>query len=387
MTDFERGFITDIVGHIYEAAVDADHWDQFLATIETAFPDSRLTLFGHENGRPCAELTRRRNFADDDLRAYVDHHIRTSPHLARVHKVPVGKAVYSEVMIRDDDFVKTEHYNEYVKPRRLGHYATGLVIERRPGRLTALSIVDHKNDTERRASQILLLDILAPHFARAFRLHRIVAAHKVNGEAARAAFDRWAHAALVLDAKGRMVAMNRAAQELVRRSDGIWLCREGRLRSGDEACTRALDVAVRRCALIGNGLNGHGREHELDGVVIPRPSGASPLRVMLWPLPFLDGAGCSELGPGTILMVLFDPDNVRRTPIGWMGSQFGLTPSEQRLTEAIINGAPLAEAAEQLGIRLSTARTRLKTIQTKTQCHRQVDLVRLALSLPAVRGD
>jgi DNA-binding CsgD family transcriptional regulator len=58
-----------------------------------------------------------------------------------------------------------------------------------------------------------------------------------------------------------------------------------------------------------------------------------------------------------------------------------------RLTEAIINGLPLAEAAEQLGIRLSTARTRLKTIQTKTHCHRQVDLVQLALSLPAVRQE
>jgi hypothetical protein len=88
MAALDHTLVTDLVGHIYEAAVDADHWDQFLAAIETVFPESRLTLFGHENGRPRAELTRRRNFADDDLRAYVEHHIRTSPHLARVHKVP-----------------------------------------------------------------------------------------------------------------------------------------------------------------------------------------------------------------------------------------------------------------------------------------------------------
>ena len=66
--------------------------------------------------------------------------------------------------------------------------------------------------------------------------------------------------------------------------------------------------------------------------------------------------------------------------------QLRLTPSEQRLTEAIVNGVPLNEAAEQLGILPSTARTRLKTIQTKTNCHRQVDLVRLALSLPVGPG-
>ena len=76
---------------------------------------------------------------------------------------------------------------------------------------------------------------------------------------------------------------------------------------------------------------------------------------------------------------------MRCTPVDWIARQFGLTPSEQRLTEAIINGVPLADAAEQLGIRISTARTRLKVIQAKTHCHRQLDLVRLALSLPAIR--
>jgi DNA-binding CsgD family transcriptional regulator len=387
MAELDQTSVTDLVGHLYEAALDPAHWDEFLAAVETAFPGSRITLFGHENGRPCAELTRRCNFSDDDLRAYVDHHIKTSPYIARVHKVPIGQAVYSESMISDDELRRTEHYNEYVKPRGLGHYATGVVIERRPGRITAFSMADHKDDSERRASQIRLIELLAPHFARAFRLHRIVAVHRVNGEAAQAAFDRWAHAALVLDARGRAVTMNRAAQLLLQRADGLWLSRDGQLRSGDETCTRALELAVRRCAAVGSGLNGHDRARELDGVVIPRLSGRAPLRVMVWPLSFLGGAGTSELGRGTVLMVLFDPDNVRRTPIGWMAAQFGLTPSEQRLTEAIINGVPLSEAAEQLGIRLSTARTRLKTIQTKTQCHRQVDLVRLALSLPAVRGD
>ena len=126
---------------------------------------------------------------------------------------------------------------------------------------------------------------------------------------------------------------------------------------------------------------------DLDGLTLPRPSAAAPLRVMLTPMPFLGGGAIWEGGAGSVLLLLLDPDNVRRTPIGWLARQFGLTPSEQRLAEAIINGLPLDEAAEQIGIRLTTARTRLKLIQTKTGCRRQVDLVRLALSMPAVRQD
>jgi DNA-binding CsgD family transcriptional regulator len=178
--------------------------------------------------------------------------------------------------------------------------------------------------------------------------------------------------------------MNRAAELLLRRPDGVWLSREGRLHSVDEAVTRALENAVRACGAMSSQIDGDSRSADFDGIALPRPSGASPLRAMISPLPFLGGAPF-ELHTGSVLLVLFDPDDVRRTPVEWIARQYKLTPSEQKLTEAIINGAPLGQAAEQLGIRESTARTRLKTIQTKTQCHRQVDLVRLALSLPAVR--
>ena len=72
-------------------------------------------------------------------------------------------------------------------------------------------------------------------------------------------------------------------------------------------------------------------------------------------------------------------------PVGWLARQYGLSPGEARLAEEIVNGAPLVEAAERLGIQVSTARTRLKVVQAKTGCGRQVDLVRLALSAPAMR--
>jgi DNA-binding CsgD family transcriptional regulator len=149
----------------------------------------------------------------------------------------------------------------------------------------------------------------------------------------------------------------------------------------DDAKTQALALAVRKCA--GMADDAAARATELDSISLLRPSGAPPLRVMMWPLRFWSADALP--GDGAVLVVILDPTQVQRTPVGWLARQYGLSPSEQRLAEAIVNGTPLNAAAEQLGIQLSTARTRLKTIQTKTNCHRQVDLVRLALSLPAVR--
>jgi DNA-binding CsgD family transcriptional regulator/PAS domain-containing protein len=383
MDDFDQTLLMDLVGHVYEAAADPQHWNEFLNALERIHPGSRITLFGHEKGRPAAALTLSKNFGADDLRAYVDHHVTTSPYIARVHRLAVGKPAYSETLISDAELQATDHFNDYVRPRRLGHYATGVLLDRRADGVTALSIADHKNDAARRARQVRLLEILTPHLLRAYRLHRTLAAERERGDATRAAFDCWAHAALVLGPQGRVITTNRAADVLLGQPAGLWIGRDGRLHSIDENQTRTIDRAVRSCAAIAAANDPAMTPGDLDGIALPRTSGAAPLRAMLWPLPFL--AGVAELAPGAVLMLIFDPDQVQRTPVGWLARQFGLTASEQRLTEAIVNGVSLADAAEQLGIRVSTARQRLKIIQTKTHCHRQVDLVRLAYSLPTLR--
>jgi DNA-binding CsgD family transcriptional regulator len=384
MDEFEPAVLGDLVGTIYEAAIDPNHWSDLVTGLERIYPESRVTLFGHDNGSPTASVGARVNYAADDLRAYADHYITCSPYIARGMALPVGRVFHYDVLIGDDELTRTEYYNDYLRPRRLGHYGTGLIIERTgPRRGTVLSLADHTNAEDRRARQLRLLDLLAPHLKRAFRMHQMVSAERAGAGAARAVFDRWAHATFVFDAAGRVVTFNLAAERLLKRADGLWLGRSGQLCAADEAKAQALDIAIRKCAMMPDGAAS--RSAELDGITLPRPSGATPLRVMMWPLSPLSGAIPGE-GRGAVLVAVLDPAQVQRTPVGWLAKQYGLSPSEQRLAEAIVNGTPLNEAAELLGIQLSTARTRLKTIQAKTNCHRQVDLVRLALSLPAVEA-
>jgi DNA-binding CsgD family transcriptional regulator len=382
MDEFEPAILADLVGATYESALDPDHWSRLVTGLERIYPDSRVTLFGHNSSSPTANVGARVNYAEVDLRSYADYYITCSPYIARSLSLPVGRAFHYDMIVGDDELVRTEYYNDYLRPRRLGHYGTGLIIERTALRNgTVLSLADHKNNADRRARQLRLLDLLGPHLRRAFRLHRMVSAERAGAGAARAVFDRWAHATFVCDAVGRVLTFNLAAETLLKRADGLSLGRGGQLCSADDARTQALELAVRQCAVMADDTTARARE--LDGIALPRPSGAPPLRVIMWPLRFWTEATVPNTG--AVLVVILDPTWAQRTPVGWLARQYGLSPSEQRLTEAIVNGTPLAEAAEQLGIRLSTARTRLKTIQTKTGCHRQVDLVRLALSLPAVR--
>jgi DNA-binding CsgD family transcriptional regulator len=385
MNELDPEAVADLVACIYEAAVEPRHWHELVTSLERIYPESRVTLFGHRDGHPTANLAAAVNYAASDVHDYAKYYIRCSPFIARSGPLPIGKAFHYESLICDDELKRTEYYNDYLRPRRLGHYGTGFIIER-PSFYTGtnLSLADHRNDADRRAQQLRLLDLIGPHLQRALHLHRTVAAERARQGAAHAAFDQWAHAALVFDGAGRVVTMNRAAEALIARRDAIWIGRDGTLGAIDEKKARLIEDALRRCAAMS--LGSRQRAIELDGIALPRLSGGAPLRVMVWPLTGAQNA-VTDHGPGAVLMTIFDPEQVQRTPVGWIAAQFGLSPAEQRLTEAIVNGTPLVDAAEQLGIRLSTARNRLKVIQRKTNCHRQVDLVRLAHVLPAMRRE
>lgn len=62
--------------------------------------------------------------------------------------------------------------------------------------------------------------------------------------------------------------------------------------------------------------------------------------------------------------------------------RFGLTAREASIAAGLIGGLRLCEITEGLGIEVSTARTHLKRVFSKTGVSRQVELVRLALVGP-----
>lgn len=366
--------VAELVGGIYEAALDPQLWRPLVERIETLYPELTIMMFSHESGG-ADELSVVLNYPEAALRDYAAYYFANSPYVDFVPRNQVGRPTRTETIISDAELFRTEHYNEFMRPHRLGHYGCGMVLEREPAGWASLSFADRTDDVERRAHQMALLGLLAPHFARALKLRRAMIAARAPGTAQQAVFDGWTHAAFVLDGDGRVAIMNRRAEALVACGDGITINRAGQPRSFDDRSSRALETAVVHCRLrLADGA--------LNGVVLPRRERA-PLHAMLWPLASVAEFGLPTI-PGQVLMIVSDPEDTPPGAVAWISRRFGLSPSEEKLADAVIAGVPLNDAAERLGIQLSTARTRLKAIQAKTGCHRQLDLVRLAMSVPGM---
>jgi hypothetical protein len=147
MDEFEPAILADLVGATYESALDPNHWSRLVGGLERIYPESRVTLFGHNSNSPTANVGARVNYGEGDLRSYADYYITCSPYIARSMSLPVGRAFHYDMIVGDDALMRTEYYNDYLRPRRLGHYGTGLIVERTAMRNgTVLSLADHKDD-------------------------------------------------------------------------------------------------------------------------------------------------------------------------------------------------------------------------------------------------
>lgn len=88
----------------------------------------------------------------------------------------------------------------------------------------------------------------------------------------------------------------------------------------------------------------------------------------------------------SFVFILVEPERLGPPTIDDLIDVFGLTRSEAKLTQKLAEGMSLDQAAERIGISLSSARTYLKTVFSKTGVNRQPQLMKTVLStIPSLR--
>jgi DNA-binding CsgD family transcriptional regulator len=83
-----------------------------------------------------------------------------------------------------------------------------------------------------------------------------------------------------------------------------------------------------------------------------------------------------------VLCLIRDPDRDRIPAERHLIGAFGLTQAEARVAVALARGLRPDEIATRHGVTLVTVRKQLSAVLAKTECPRQVDLLRLLLTLP-----
>lgn len=369
--------LSELIGRIYDCALDPALWPDVLADINRriSFQQTTLTLQAMPSGAVLLSVAS--GIPDDWLArsaAYGPDVIEGWGGPARIAAVPLEEpALLSEMNPSVlDGSSRNAFYDEWYRPQGLLDTAA-IVLTRDAHSLATISLTRHQTQGAIGPRETRAMRLLAPHLRRAVTISRLLDVRAVAAATFEAVIDMAGTPILVTDGQLNVLHANGAARALLDLRDPLMLNGQ-RLATGTPAATQALAMAVAQAA-----------QDEADigrrGLGIPILGGDGVAR-SLHVLPLRGGA----LRPGLVnraVAAIFVGSATPALPdAGALVAQlFGLSASEVGVFDLIAQGLTPAEAAQSLGIGVSTVRTHLLRIFAKTGVRRQVDLVRMAAGL------
>ncbi|MEZ5564724.1 MAG: helix-turn-helix transcriptional regulator [Gammaproteobacteria bacterium] len=122
---------------------------------------------------------------------------------------------------------------------------------------------------------------------------------------------------------------------------------------------------------------GRNARPEANPVVIARPGGHRPYKVVFAPLQRPIGASAPPIGSAAVATIYRRWRTSYKSFPATLRETYGLTRAETRVCQALLNGRSLPEVSAYLAISRNTAKTHLGRIFDKTSVRSQAALLRL----------
>ena len=213
---------------------------------------------------------------------------------------------------------------------------------------------------------------LLPHVRQFVRVRQTLVRAKALDAAVTALLDNGRIGVVLLDGRGRILALNDRAGGILQHGDGL-SDRDGVLRAGAPADQSRLE------RLVAGALPASGGVALSGETVLGRASGLPPYAVHVKPV----AAPEADYGArqAAVLVLIVEPGTRRRVDRGVVAAILGLTPGESRVAAGLAEGRSVREMAQAAGVTERAIYGHLQQIYQKQGISRQADLVRLVLSI------
>jgi DNA-binding CsgD family transcriptional regulator len=364
-----------LVGRIYEAALEPSGWHDFASELAEAYGGAAVAFGLQLPGFPMASAVFAVGFREPYQGRFTEYLSKGLPWQGIETQGWVGRFGLASEVLPDDALAATEIYQRWMKPQGLAACGPmGHTVALDGGRPVAgLALFRREGQPHWTPDDLTLANLLVPHLAQAYLIHRRVRENAALAEA----LDRLPTGVILLDARRQTVLANRSAQRIIGLHDGFVVDASG------PRASRPSDNAVLQ-KLLERATRGAGDSAAGSVLTISRPSGRRAYPLMLAPL--LKAPPGSTLGDAAAVLYISDLEgSLRHSEV--LRSLYSLTEAETELVELLCAGHSLEEAAERRGVTMNTARSQLKQVFAKTNTSRQSELVRLVLAGVAPLGD
>jgi DNA-binding CsgD family transcriptional regulator len=358
----------DPIGEIYDAAFEDDGLSRMAGILARTVHAGTATLFAGNDARLGFGL---HELPQEAVWRYQAYYWRINPWARAVGEfdpTPALKALRGTDVVPELALRQSEFYADFL--RGLDTVETiGGPVPVAPGIVGEFGV--HRGQRNRRFDEreVERLRRLSPHLQRALQLRRRLGTFEASSVGL-AALDALSVGAVICDAAGAILFANMAAEASAQAGEALILGGAGHgigaLRPGESAQLKRL-VADAASGGAGGALSMTGRDGGRLFVLV------APLSMRFADEP---GRALVSMRPGAAGPALHP---------AMLGRLFGLTPTEARLTLALLSGRSLAEYGAERKVAENTLRTQVAHILRKTETSSLRELVRLLSLLPPLR--
>ena len=372
----ERDAFERILQSFYDAMLDDARWPAAsalideacgltgsgLLVVEGAKQDARLCPLGiYYRGEPRRDLERE----------YLEDYHPADERVPRFRRLADGRLVHVGDLYTDEELRISPAYNEML-PRAGVRDGLNARLEVSDGCHIAWCIADPVDSDGWTSSRITMITGLLPHIRQFIRVRQALVRAKARSTTAAALLDNPRIGVLHLDRRGRILEVNDRARGILRNGDGL---SDG----GGMLRTRAPADQVRLERLLAEALPASGAAPVSGSMVLRRSPVLPPFVVYVKPV----GVSRPDYGarPVAALLLIVEPGRQRIVSADVVARTLELTRAESQVAVWLAEGKSVRDIAEATGNTEGAIYWRLNQIYRKQSISRQVDLVRLVLSL------
>lgn len=360
----------DLIGKIYDAAIMPVLWPAFLEQMSDTFKSRGTALYLVDfascrstcSNDDCSFIHSVRIDPEAGL-SYDRYYSKTNVWLENSKHLPEGKLTTSDQLFSTEELVKTEWYNDWLKPQGFFHAMVGHVLKQ-DSLAVRLSIFRDKKQPFA-AAETALFARLVPHISRSCMIHKKLFEVKSLQATNIELLNRLPSGVILFNECGQAIFTNNAAEALVRVADGFSLNSQRRCLANNISDTKALRQSVANAAELGQG-----RALSLPRYSSGRPLSAIVVSLQNRPLPFI---GTEPV----VALFINNPDSPLELDDKLLMQCYGLTLAEAKLAVALLGGQTPGDYAQAQSISHNTVKTQLKQVLAKTGTHRQAELIQL----------
>jgi DNA-binding CsgD family transcriptional regulator len=366
--------LSDLIGAIYDCALDPSRWEDTLTRIKDELHSETAVL--HLNDLSCDRVLMQKNVGIEPSwlekqAKYVSEIHRLLPKLPIPDEPHVLSRHIPRSIVEASQFVQ-----DWLKPQGIIDVMQ-LFLVHTPTHYSGLGIGWHQRHGIATDHEIEFARLLSPHLRRAVTIGNILDFRVIERTRITEALDALRCGVVLTDKQGVILHANCSAQHMLANGDLIKELR-GVLSVNAPSAAKELRTAIKRAACDEADLGETGLAVRVTDPDEP-PSFAHVL-------PISRGNLRTRLQPNAMAAVFVETLPNEQYMANTMAKTFGLTPTEIRVLTSLLAGRTLAETAEDLHVAMTTVKTHLKSIFSKTGVNRQAELMRLTLRVVSPLG-